>query len=196
MMVKYCVRVVVGFCLALGLAACNVGLGQEVDLEGPVLSITSHDNLDYVGQNVEIGGTVTDNQALGRVELRHVLSASESTLLANAVISSSTWFAEINLPEGEQTIEAIAYDRAGNTSHLSKAIRTLLVDTTLPNTTNLETVRNNGSRSKLQLRETLEALDETEKENRDLFHNELVRFEASINEDYPLESVSRQIILT
>jgi hypothetical protein len=81
--------------LVATLGACSLGLGSEIDLEAPVLAITSHQNLDYVGVPFTLAGTAIDNSKVDRVEIR---DSKTGQLYANAAIDGTAWAAEVILP--------------------------------------------------------------------------------------------------
>lgn len=43
-------------------SSCQIGLGPAIDLEAPIVELTSHKDNDYVGQTFNLAGTVSDNE--------------------------------------------------------------------------------------------------------------------------------------
>ena len=47
--------------------SCEIGLGEAIDLESPVLKLTSHNASDFVSSNFTLQGEVSDNEVIARV---------------------------------------------------------------------------------------------------------------------------------
>lgn len=182
--------------IALISFSCHLGLGGEIDMEGPELRITSHENLGFDKPNFILSGTAIDNVKVTRIEgLVTASNSSENTETKtfSASINGENWFADLNLPEGEQTIEVVAYDKNNNTSHLSKKVITLLIDATPPFVESLELVRATGFRGNPLTKEVLKTKDPNSSQDLNIFHNEDLRFEASIKEDFNMKDLALNI---
>lgn len=107
----------------------SVGLGESPDLEGPVLSIESHTNLQFVGQTLVLSGFWSDNTAVSRID---VVNQNDQTSYSGMVITPGKWSIELELEDGRQPLLLTAYDSAGNSSIESKKLITLFVDATNP----------------------------------------------------------------
>ncbi|TCW61238.1 Ig-like domain-containing protein [Treponema sp. J25] len=175
----------------VGFLGCKIGLGSEVDLIPPELTITSPSNLEYVPQTFAIQGTWSDNQGIGEIV---ITNASTGAILGKASIQGSEWNALVSLPEGEQNIRVTAYDKNQNSGQKSTRTITVLVDATSPYVKKLELVRLSGSRDDPRPLDALKALDLLSKENLDLFHNEIVRIEATIAENFQMQNVTLHVL--
>lgn len=178
--------------IALISFSCHTGLGGEIDMVGPELRITSHENLDFDKPNFTLSGTAIDNVKVTRIEgLVTASNSSENTETKtfSASINGENWSARLNLSEGEQTIEVTAYDKNNNTSHLSKKVITLLIDDTPPFVGSLELVRATGFRGTPLALELLKTKDPDNSQDLNIFHNEDLRFEASIIEDFNMKDL-------
>ncbi|HOS36562.1 MAG TPA: hypothetical protein PKW72_12165, partial [Treponemataceae bacterium] len=149
--------------------SCKLGLGGEVDLQAPVLAITSHQNLDYVGVPCILSGTARDNV---RVKTVKVYDGRTNKLYGNASIDGENWHVGLNLPEGDTALRVVAYDGNDNSSYESVKQLTLMVDSTPPVIDTVEISRPGGWIYYLQERETLVEADESLYDNVDLFQNE------------------------
>jgi len=177
--------------MVVGLVGCKIGLGSEVDLVPPELTITSPSNLQYVPQSFTIEGTWSDNQGIGEIV---VTNASTGATIGKASIQGAEWSALVSLPEGEQNIRVTAYDKNQNSGQKSTRTITVLVDATSPYVEKLELVRLSGSRDVPRPLDALKALDPLSKENLDLFHNGIVRIEASIAENFQMQNVTLHVL--
>ena len=50
-------------------SSCQIGLGNAIDLEAPVIELTSHRDSDYVGQNFRLAGIATDNDKIKKISI-------------------------------------------------------------------------------------------------------------------------------
>lgn len=183
--------------IALISFSCRLGLGGEIDMVGPELRITSHENLDFDKPNFILSGTAIDNVTVTRIDILTTSSNSSEnteTKTFSASINGENWFADLNLPEGEQTIEVVAYDKNNNTSHLSKKVITLLIDATPPFVESLELVRATGFRGNPLTKEVLKTKDRNSSQDLNIFHNEDLCFEASIKEDFNMPNLALNIL--
>lgn len=168
-----------GVLSALVLSSCTIGLGEEVDLEAPVITITSPENLAKVGLNFELRGTCTDNIKVKKVEVRN-LNLGDNGLLGEATIEGEEWYFPISLTheqEGEISFSCSAIDEAGNTSTKSIKTKVLLVDQTSPEDLSWYIDRGNGIQTPLYTLEKLKSIYESENalntDNKDIAQNQV-----------------------
>lgn len=168
-----------GVLSALVLSSCTIGLGEEVDLEAPVITITSPENLAKVGLNFELRGTCTDNIKVKKVEVRN-LNLGDNGLLGEATIEGEEWYFPISLTheqEGEISFSCSAIDEAGNTSTKSIKTKVLLVDQTSPEDLSWYIDRGNGIQTPLYTLEKLKSIYEFENalntDNKDIAQNQV-----------------------
>lgn len=165
-----------GVLSALVLSACSIGLGEEVDLEAPVITITSPENLAKVGLNFELRGTCTDNIGVTKVEVKNL---TNDTVLGEATIDGEDWYFPISLTheqEGEISFSCSAIDEAGNTSTKSIKTKVLLVDETSPEDLSWYIDRGNGIQTPLYTLENLKTIYEGQNplntDNKDIPQNQ------------------------
>ncbi|MBR5645402.1 MAG: hypothetical protein IKX23_02025 [Treponema sp.] len=169
---------------------CETGLGEEIDLEAPVLTITSPEKFSYQPLNFILRGTCSDNKGVTKV----VVSNKESgKVYGNAVISGNDWQFEMNLvqeEEGEITFLCSAYDEFGNSSTKSARNITLLVDEHAPEGSGWYVERGNNKPVNLKDKEYLENLDYTLSVNKDVPQNETVYIHASFYDAMNIDTIT------
>ena len=154
-------------------SACTIGMGEEVDLEAPVLTITSPQKFSYQ-KNLSflLEGTCTDNKGVTSV----VISNKETgKIYGNAQINGDTWSFNVNLTkeeEGEVTFLCTANDAFQNSSTKSARTITLLVDEHAPEGLAWYLDRGNHIQTPLKEKEELESLDYTLAVNKDVPQNQ------------------------
>jgi len=173
------------------LFSCKLGLGGEVDLEAPVLDVTSHENLDYVGVPFVLSGTARDNV---RVESVTVYDGRTNEEYGSARIEDEKWSAELTLPEGDTAIRVVAKDGPGNSSHESVKQMTLMVDSTPPVIETVEISRPGGWIYYLQEREKLFDADESTYDNVDLFQNEQFTLFSELDDDSLIDEATVNLL--
>lgn len=149
--------------------SCEVGLGEELDLEAPELTITSPAPLSLVNRKFEIRGSCTDNRRVTKVS---ITDKNTNKVYANANVQNDEWFAQLNMQEGEVSLIITAHDAAGNSSTKSVKTMTLLVDETAPEGLSWYVDRGNGIQTSLKSKEELESLDVEDVINIDIPQNE------------------------
>ena len=107
--------------LAATFSACEstLGFGETIDWEPPVLKLDSNRNPRYVYDNAQLKGTVTDNIAIGRVELRYAIPDPDTLIqikLGEAVLSggnsrSKSWTIDLTREIFEEWAELLGYDK-------------------------------------------------------------------------------------
>lgn len=158
--------------LGLFFTACEIGLGESLDLEAPQLSITEPANFSYQPLNFTIKGTCSDNKAVKNVVILNKETGKE---YGQAIIQKDTWYFDVSIPkeeEGEITFRIEANDKAGNTSTHSARNITLLVDEHAPEAKSWYVDRGNSIQTALERKEFLQGLDFTLSENKNYPQNQ------------------------
>lgn len=171
--------------------SCKLGLGGEVDLQAPVLAITSHQNLDYVGVPCILSGTARDNV---RVQTVKVYDGRTNKLYGNASIDGENWHVELNLPEGDTALRVVAYDGNDNSSYESVKQLTLMVDSTPPVIETVEIRRPGGWIQYLLEREVLEAADPLDYLAADSFQNEQFSLNAELDDESNIDNATVNLL--
>lgn len=141
-------------------SSCQIGLGPAIDLEAPVVELTSHKDSDYVGQSFRLAGTVYDNEKVKSVTIDFeeadihyrlengvwkkktsyvdwvVLSDEYSSYLLNdKTVYWSVWVSTSDSKVGmgsTYNFTIIAEDEIGNSGKTSKLEGSLVVDENIP----------------------------------------------------------------
>ncbi|MDO4505386.1 MAG: hypothetical protein Q4B64_00400 [Spirochaetales bacterium] len=149
------------FCLSafvslLWISSCDIGLGKEVDLVAPEVTVTSPETLSNVHKQFVMKGTCSDNVGVTSID---ITDKESGAVYAHGMISGNTWQANLNLEEGEKTIVVSANDAAGN--HSTKSIKTLIyiVDETAPEGLSWYVDRGNNVQTPLKDKAVLENLN-------------------------------------
>lgn len=160
------------------LTACTTGMGSALDLEAPVITITSPKKLTYQGLEFSMEGTCSDNVGVTSV----VISNSESedspnykVYCSNATIDGNTWHADLVIPkedEGDITFKATANDKAKNSSTKSVRQITLFVDQTAPEGLKWYIDRGNNNQVALMDKDELENLNLNSSKNVNIPQNQ------------------------
>jgi len=172
-------------------SSCDSGLGPAIDLEAPVLNITSHENLDYEAALFILSGTCSDNIAVTDVI---VTNSEDGQSLGKASISGNTWSIELELEQGEQSLRVTAYDKRGNSSLNSAKQLVLLIDASDPFVNKLEIQRQPGVFSYLEDKTLLEGLSDISYANVDYFQNESFLIVGDVEDNFPLTSVTLSVL--
>jgi len=159
--------------LLLIFSSCTIGMGEEVDLEAPVLTITSPQKFSYQKNlSFTLEGTCTDNKGITSV----VISNKETgKIYGNADVVGDTWSFNVTLEkeeEGEVTFLCSANDAFQNSSTKSARTITLLVDEHAPEGLAWYLDRGNHIQTPLKEKEELENLDYTLAVNKDVPQNQ------------------------
>lgn len=139
------------------LASCEIGLGESVDIKGPVVTITDPSPRENVQGIFSVRGTAKDDTAVESLTVtcdnytwKHTSAGwvvddgsgsgfvpdADSTWTENPATKNVSW--EVNNIDfssknaGDYEIIAFAVDTSGNTSGDSKKTRTVVVDKTAP----------------------------------------------------------------
>ncbi|MBR5400982.1 MAG: hypothetical protein IK102_04140 [Treponema sp.] len=147
-------------------------MGDAVDLEAPVITITSPAKFSYQKLKFSLTGTCTDNLLVEKVV---VTDKETGRLFGEAVITGETWKLDLNLKkedEGEITFLCEAIDHKHNTSTHSARSITLLVDEHAPEAKSWYVDRGNSIQTQLESKAFLEGLDFNLSRNKNYPQNE------------------------
>ncbi|WP_144083022.1 beta strand repeat-containing protein [Salinispira pacifica] len=103
----------------LGLSTCDLlkpGLGDEVDIDPPKISVESHSNGDYVGGSFTLSGTVEDDFRVDSV------TVSDGTDTFNAALDGETWSVKIDsssLNDGDVDYQLNVTDASGKNASIN-----------------------------------------------------------------------------
>lgn len=157
--------------LSLCLCTCTTGLGEEVDLESPEITITSPAKNSFKKLSFDFAGTCKDNKAVTSV----VISNNETgKVYGYGNISGENWTCSVNIPkedEGEITFLCSANDAFGNTSTRSAKRIHLIVDETAPEGL-VWYINKGGKQIAFEEKSTLENLNLRSSKNKDIPQNE------------------------
>lgn len=171
---------------ALFCFSCQIGLGEEVDLEAPILNlktmISGETEIDsshfggglYCRKNVIFKGVATDNKAVEKVYAEIKWSDQEDfSYYADAILEGDNFTFNFNLEkQGVAYIKFVVTDKSKNFGIKSSKVVTLLVDEDAPVAEAWYIDRNlNGIRYSLKTLEELKAIDFDLQENKDAAQN-------------------------
>lgn len=159
-------------CLSvLFILGCTTGLGEEVDLEAPEITITEPKKNSSKRLSFTFEGTCKDNKGVTEV----VISNNETgKIYGYAVIDGNNWKCDVNIPkedEGEITFLCAANDAFGNTSTRSAKRIHLIVDETAPEGLAWY-LSKNGKQIAFEDKDDLENLNFRSSKNKDIPQNE------------------------
>ena len=157
--------------LSLFLCTCTTGLGEEIDLEAPEITITSPKKNSFQKLTFTFEGTCYDNKGVTDI----VISNNETgKIYGYGTINGENWECNVSIPkddEGEITFLCAANDSFGNSSTKSAKRIHLIVDQTAPE--GLAWYLNkNGKQIPLEEKSTLENLNFRSSKNKDIPQNE------------------------
>ena len=141
--------------------SCEIGLGAGVDLEAPVVKLTSHNDNDYVANSFWLAGTASDNEGITSLSIdfddaglhyhyegskwqkktagnSDWITISAENASASFSGNTMTWSVFVDTKEGVQSKDSnynfsiIACDAMNNSGKNSKLECSLIVDTNLP----------------------------------------------------------------
>lgn len=171
---------------ALFCFSCQIGLGEEVDLEAPILNlktmISGETEIDsshfggglYCRKNVIFKGVATDNKAVEKVYAEIKWSDQEDfSYYADAILEGDNFTFNFNLEkQGVAYIKFVVTDKNKNFGIKSSKVVTLLVDEDAPVASAWYIDRKlNGIRYSLKTLEELKAIDFDLPENKDAAQN-------------------------
>mgnify|MGYP002620302855 CR=1 FL=1 len=157
---KSVIKTAAAFVFALLFLSCEIGLGPQIDLEAPVVKLTSHKDNDAVASSFRLEGTAYDNEGVTRLSIdfddkdihyyittdgvwHKKTSSTEWVAVSSDKASVSysgthlTWSVEVDssdaaVPGSTFSFTIIAEDKVGNSSKNSKVDCSLIVDENLP----------------------------------------------------------------
>lgn len=181
-----------------GIVACflfsckmDIGLGNEVDLVAPTLTVESPANNSFVPKTFSISGTATDNIEVERVVFNYnykyngekLTGVSECPAYGGRYSCSFSFDKDI-----EVNFEITAMDKNGNGSEYSSASKTYIVDSKNPKIGSVAIKRNGFIARFLRYEEFSGPLGKTEKqnypENKDYFQNQSFTIFSSLKDEY------------
>lgn len=141
-------------------SSCQIGLGSAIDLEAPVIELTSHGDSDYVGQNFRLAGTATDNDKIKKISIdfdeadihfimeegiwKKKTSYADWNILPNENCEYSvngksvSWAVDVSTEDAKvgmgstYAFSIVVEDYVGNSSKQSKIEGSLIVDDNIP----------------------------------------------------------------
>lgn len=141
-------------------SSCQIGLGSAIDLQAPVIELTSHGDSDYVGQNFRLAGLATDNDKIKKISIdfdeadihfimeegiwKKKTSYTDWTVVSNENCEYSvngttvSWAVDVSTEDakvglGSTYVFSITVeDYVGNSSKQSKLEGSLIVDVNIP----------------------------------------------------------------
>ena len=152
---KKSLRLIYSFFVLLTLtvfSGCELGMGASVDLEAPVITITSPLPHSNVKRSVLLEGTCKDNLRVTEVTVTNKITGEE---YGKAEIKGETWSKQLYLDEGEVELVCQAKDAKKNASTKSISTILLLVDETAPEGLSWYIERGKGIQISLQSKEAL-----------------------------------------
>lgn len=188
----------------------STGLGEEVDLEAPVISVkkltcenielTSFSGGVYCKRAVAFSGSASDNNKISRVYTQIKWADDENSEFKDfkkANLSGGNWSVDLAFErEGVCYIKFVAEDPAKNISPKSTKVVTLFVDDTAPVASAWYIDREiNGIQYGLKEKEELEALDLSLPENKDAAQNVAFTIKSNFNDTMGINKDSVKIRL-
>lgn len=181
----------------LFLFSCTTGLGESIDLEAPVLEITSPRHGAYVPKTFTLEGTATDNKRVNRVEIEYKYKKDGETISGKeaATISGEKWECNFSFDgEYEVEFEAYAYDALKNGSDNSHQRIMVLIDSQDPEANKMSIVRGDYVARLYPLERFTESGGITEwkndPKNKDNFQNEKITLVTTLDDNYGIGEVS------
>lgn len=141
-------------------SSCQIGLGNAIDLEAPVIELTSHRDSDYVGQNFRLAGLATDNDKIKKISIdfdeadihfimeegiwKKKTSYADWNILPNENCEYSvngrsvSWAVDVSTEDAKvgmgstYAFSIVVEDYVGNSSKQSKIEGSLIVDDNIP----------------------------------------------------------------
>lgn len=194
--------------ILLCLISCNFGLGSEVDLEAPVISVdrmvSASLEVDksvfatgiYCKKNVKFYGTANDNEEIKAVYTEIKWSdETEFHYFQPAKVNGNQWSIDINFErEGTAYLRFVVEDRRKNFGLNSSKVITLMVDENAPVGEAWYIDRKlNGIQYSLKDKEELKQIDLTLSENKDVAQNGTFAIRSSFNDTMGIAQGSIEI---
>ena len=181
------------------LFSCSSGLGESIDLEAPVLEITSPSHGQFVPKTFTLTGIATDNKKVNSVEIEYKYKKNGETISdkRTAILTGEKWECEFSFDgDYEVEFEAYAYDALKNGSDTSHQRIMLLIDSQDPETDKMSIVRGDYVARLYPLEEFTKNGGISSKEqkddpkNKDNFQNEKITLVTTLNDNYGIGHIS------
>lgn len=179
------------------LFSCSSGLGESIDLEAPVLEITSPSHGQFVPKTFTLTGIATDNKKVNSVEIEYKYKKNGETISdkRTAILTGEKWECEFSFDgDYEVEFEAYAYDALKNGSDTSHQRIMLLIDSQDPETDKMSIVRGDYVARLYPLEEFTKNGGITEQKddpkNKDNFQNEKITLVTTLNDNYGIGHIS------
>ncbi|MDE7290801.1 MAG: hypothetical protein K2N58_02020 [Treponemataceae bacterium] len=183
--------------VCLFLFSCSSGLGESIDLEAPVLEITSPNHGVFVPKKFTLEGIATDNKRVNSVEIewKYKIDGETKSGKQTAILSGEKWHCDFEFNgDYEVEFEAYAYDQLKNGSDTSHQRIMLLIDSQDPETDKMSIVRGDYVARLYPLEEFTKADGFTkmknEPKNKDNFQNEKITLVTTLNDNYGIGTLS------
>lgn len=173
---------------SLALLSCEIGMGSEVDLDAPEITITSPKDSDNVHRAVRIEGTCKDNVKVTAVEIARRINGNNQ-VIGYGTIKGETWYYDAYLDEGDCFLICTAKDDGRATSSKSKAVLTLIVDDDAPVDSGSYIDRGKNIQISFMTKEKLESLDLQLVENKFIPQNERFSIKGSFSDSISISKV-------
>ena len=199
---------IITFLIILCIGSCNYGLGSQIDLEAPVISVETMRSGDrevnksafaggiYCNKKVSFYGTAIDNEKVEEVYTEIKWSdESDFHYFMPAKFNGTEWSIDINFErEGTAYLKFVTRDRRKNYGINSTKVITLLVDDTAPVGEAWYIDRKlNGIQYNLKEKEELEKIDLSLSENKDVAQNGNFAIKSSFNDTMGIKQGSIKI---
>ena len=199
---------IITFLILLCIGSCNYGLGSQIDLEAPVISVETMRSGDrevnksafaggiYCNKKVSFYGTAIDNEKVEEVYTEIKWSdESDFHYFMPAKFNGTEWSIDINFErEGTAYLKFVTRDRRKNYGINSTKVITLLVDDTAPVGEAWYIDRKlNGIQYNLKEKEELEKIDLSLSENKDVAQNGNFAIKSSFNDTMGIKPGSIKI---
>lgn len=201
---------IITFLILLCIGSCNYGLGSQIDLEAPVISVETMRSGDrevnksafaggiYCNKKVSFYGTAIDNEKVEEVYTEIKWSdESDFHYFMPAKFNGTEWSIDINFErEGTAYLKFVTRDRRKNYGINSTKVITLLVDDTAPVGEAWYIDRKlNGIQYNLKEKEELEKIDLSLSENKDVAQNGNFAIKSSFNDTMGIKQGSIKIAI-
>lgn len=184
----------------LFLFSCSSGLGESIDLEAPVLKITSPEHGVFVPKKFTLEGTATDNKKVNSVEIewKYKIDGETKSGKEKAILSGEKWHCDFEFNgDYEVEFEAYAYDSLKNGSDTSHQRIMLLIDSQDPEADKMSIVRGDYVARLHPLEDFTKSggLTELKNEpkNKDNFQNEKITLVTTLDDNYGIGKLSLDI---
>ena len=174
------------------ISSCDVGLGQEVDLIAPVLTVESPSNNAFVPRNFSIEGIATDNIGCEKIrfDYKYRLNGTEYKGSKECGVFGDRFSCPFTFDKDvEVSFEITALDKNKNGSEYSSASKTYIIDSNDPKVGKVAIRRGSYTARLLPLEDfTTEYTGKTalrnNPENKDYFQNKSFVLYSTLKDSY------------